>query len=524
MAAIHKSLSHLLAATLLAMGTVSAQDLEAALEADISAKRAELAKMRFAEFQPISVNGVKLDPMLVKRELIHLVGHRLVEAKVSEFFLEEQMQAALEGGRKPEEFEVTEAEVMADMAGVIAQAREQNPEIKFWDAIRAVYGMEKDVFMENTRKTKLFDKVFFPGSPENWPTITQEAIASQSSPGQGGADFWNALLGQTQGKEMPPFLLGMCRQWVLEQLRAWSEIEFPAHGLPPEICVRVNGRGWATEEAFEKVKASVFPQDMEQAMLEVVINEVIRQELVAKGAYLSDDEFAALFAAYRKIYDDTAFPLQQIVTAYKGYPSLEAYRRRWRLLRSYENLIEPETTDFALKEYGKKHVRFFRNASTNVDLIPFLGVDVDSGAWVPGGMDKARERAGAVMAQLEAGADFVEVLESKGEFFKTDEVRGRLGGKGYNQLRQAVFENEYNELQQGFSMAYFLYNDAEVGKTYGPLKSAKAWYVARINSRVPVQGVPEMAQESQRNLVKQDYVVHRFHRWANELIAKAKVE
>ncbi|MHC5062911.1 MAG: hypothetical protein ACYTG5_02920 [Planctomycetota bacterium] len=524
MVAIPKSLSLLLAASVFALGTVTAQDLEAALDADIAAKRAELVKLRFAELQPIQINGVELEPVLMKRELIHLVGHRLVEAKISEFFLEEQMQAAIEGGRKPEEFEVTEEEVMADMAGVIAQARASNPDIKFWDAIRAVYGMEKDVFMENTRKTKLFDKVFFPGNPEDWPTITQEAIASQSSPGQGGADFWNALLAQTQGKEMPPFLLSMCRQWVLDQLRAWSEIEFPAHGLPPEVCVRVNGRDWPTDEAFEQVKASVFPQDLERAMLEVIINEVVRQELVAKDAYLSDEEFTSLFSAYRKIYDDTAFPLQQIVTAYKGYPSLEAYRRRWRLIRSYENLIEAETTDYALKEYGKEHVRFFRNASTNVDLIPFLGVDVDSGAWVPGGMEKARERADAAMAEIEAGTDFVQVLESRGEFFKTDEVRGRLGGKGYNQLRQAVFENEFNELQQGFSMAYFLYNHAEVGKTYGPLKSVKAWYIARINSKVPVQGVPDMSQEGQRNLVKQDFVVHRFHRWANELIAKAKVE
>lgn len=128
------------------------------------------------------------------------------------------------------------------------------------------------------------------------------------------------------------------------------------------------------------------------------------------------------------------------------------------------------------------------------------------------------------MEAIEAGADFIEMLESRGEFYKTDEVRGRLGPKGYNQLRQGIFESEYTDLLQGNSMAYFLYFEADVGKVYGPLRGPKAWYLAHVNSRVPVQGTPDLSNPNQHKLVKQDYTVFSFQRWATEMIAKATIE
>ncbi len=128
------------------------------------------------------------------------------------------------------------------------------------------------------------------------------------------------------------------------------------------------------------------------------------------------------------------------------------------------------------------------------------------------------------MKEIEAGADFVDLLESRGEFFQTDEVRGRLGPKGYNPLRQGVFESEYTDLLQGYSIAKYLYFDADVGKVHGPLRGPKAWYLARINSRVPVQGAPDFSNPNQLKLVKQDYIVYSFQLWANEMIAKATVE
>ena len=48
MAATKKSLSLLFSLGVFAMGSVQAQDLEGALDADIASKRAELVKLRFA--------------------------------------------------------------------------------------------------------------------------------------------------------------------------------------------------------------------------------------------------------------------------------------------------------------------------------------------------------------------------------------------------------------------------------------------------------------------------------------------
>ena len=140
-------------------------------------------------------------------------------------------------------------------------------------------------------------------------------------------------------------------------------------------------------------------------------------------------------------------------------------------------------------------------------------------------MSEAKARADAVFADLkEKEISFDDALTKQGEFFVNDEKRGRLGFLPLNQLKQQLRESEYTQLLDGFSVSNYLFFEADVGKTHGPIAGPDGWFIARINSRTPPRRKVDVKNEKERELVTEDYINYRFFQWANEVIGRAKFE
>lgn len=480
----------------------------------------------------MKVNGKQLDPLEVMREAVYLAGGKLVEAKVANFFiLEELEKQVLSGRRKAEEFLVTEQQVIDELAPMKAEFESKNPGIPFWEVVRTQFGLSKETFMEQRKESILFDRVFFPGAPKNWPDITKEAIKAQTQSDQGPM-FLEKLEEATDGvdengnpKKLPEFWVNMMRQFVQKGLRSWSDVRYGSHGLPSETVLRVNDLEWSTQDAFDFIKKGLFVHDLERAMQEVAVREALRQELIAKGVYISDEEFTKRYDTYREPYDSTPFTVEVIATRFKGYPCLEAFRARWRLISSFSDLIKDEITDENLQAHADKRAAFFADGQCDVSVIPFQGRDKITGAWAPGGMDAAKERCEAVFAKMASGdLTFDKALEQHTEFFANDEKRGLLGMLPLNQLRQQLRENEFTQLLDGFAVADYLFFEAEVGKTIGPIAGPESWLICRVNSRSPARRKINVKVERERELVMEDFITARFLEWANGIIAKAKFE
>jgi hypothetical protein len=502
------------------------------LERQVGSLQDQLVSAHSQFLKGVKVNGTALDPKSVMREAIYLTGGKLVEAQVAQFFVVEEVRKQIESGQhKPEDFEVSEADVLKELEPKMSEFAVQHPGIDFWEVVRTQYGLNRETFLQQRRQAIVFDRVFFPGSPKNWPTITKEAIMSNTNSGQ-GPQFMeqlektaDAVDDKGNPRPLPEFWLQMMRQMVQKGLRNWSEIKYASNGLPPEIVLSVNGLEWRTDDAFEFVRKGLFVQDLERAMQEVVVREALRQELTKAGVYVSDEEFHTRYEAYRQPYDTTPFTVEVIATKFKGYPCLEAFRSRWRLMTSYGDLIKADLTDENLQAHADKHAAFFGDGSLNVDLIPFLGRDTQTFAWRPDGMQGAKTRCEAVFALLEKKEmTFDEALTTKGEYMANDDKRGRLGFLPLNQLKQQLRENEFSQLLDGYSVAEYLFYDAEVGKTIGPIQGADSWFIARVNSRTPAKKRLDAKNERDRELIREDYVGHRFMTWANEVMARTKIE
>ena len=502
------------------------------LKQEVDVLNDQLVDERAKLMRSLKVNGKELDPLEVMRECVYLAGGKLVEAKVANFFiLEEVMKQVNTGQRKADAFLVTEEEVLENLAPMQKEFATKNPGIDFWEVVRTQYGLNRETFLEQRKESILFDRVFFPGSPKDWPEITKEAIKAQTQSEQ-GPEFLKQLEKATEGvdengepKKLPEFWINMMRQFVTKGLRNWSDVRYASNGLPAETVLRVNDLEWGTQEAFDFIKKGLFVNDLERAMQEVAVREALRQVLVEKGVYIDDETFTQRYDEYREPYDSTPFTVEVIATRFKGYPCLEAFRARWRLISSYTDLIKDEITDENLQAHADKRAAFFADGQCDVSMIPFLARSQRTGAWTPGGMEEAKKRCEEVFAKLESGeVTFDQALEKHTEFFANDEKRGVLGLLPLNQLRQQLRENEFTQLLDGFSIAEHLFFDAEVGKTIGPIQGPETWMICRVNSRTPPRRKISVKVERERELVLEDYITYRFLEWANEVIAKAKFE
>lgn len=503
-----------------------------ALRREVDRLNDQLVEERARLLSDLRVNGKQLDPREVMREAVYLAGGKLVEAKVANFFILEELTKQVESGaRKAEEFVITDEEVIEKLGPMKSEFEVKNPGVDFWEVVRSQYGLSRETFLEQRKESEMFDRVFFPGAPKNWPDITKEAIKAQTQSDQGGK-FLEQLEKATEGtdengqpKKLPEFWVNMMRQFVQKGLRSWSDIRYASNGLAPDVVLKVNAYEWKTQEAFDFVKKGLFVQDLERAMQEVAVREALRQEIVGKGAWITDEEFQRRYDEYRQPYDSTPFTVEVIATRFKGYPCLEAFRSRWRLISSYTDMIKDEINDDNLQKHADLRGAFFADGQVDVTLLPFQARNPKTGAWEPDGMQKAKERCEAVFAALEKKEmTFDQAVEKHTEFFTNDEKRGKLGMLPLNQLRQQMRESEFTQLLDGFSLAEFLFFEAAVGKTIGPIASADGWFIARVNTRTPARRKIDVTNSRERDLVKEDYVTTRFFQWAAGVIARTKFE
>jgi hypothetical protein len=530
--------AHVLAAALAAAVAfpILAQDDPQAqikvLQREVNRLAEQLISERTKLLTELKVNGKTLDPREVMRETVYLAGGKLVEAKVANFFILEEIKKQVDSGqRKAEEFLVSEEDVMTQLAPMQTEFETKNPGVDFWEVVRAQFGLNKETFLAQRKESIQFDRVFFPGAPKDWPDITKEAIKAQTQSEQ-GPRFLEQLEKATEGvdekgqpKKLPEFWVNMMRQFVQKGLRSWSDIRYASNGLPPEIVLKVNDLEWSTTDAYEFIKQGLYVQDLERAMQEVAVREALRQELVAKNSFVSDEEFQRRYEEYRQPYDSTPFTVEVIATRFKGYPCLEAFRARWRLMTSFSDMIKADITDSNLQAHADKRNAFFADGQVDVNLIPFQARNPKTGAWEPGGMDAAKQRCEAVFAALEKKEmTFDQALDKHTEFFSNDDKRGRFGMLPLNQLRQQLRESEFTQLLDGFSLAEHLFFDAEVGKTVGPIAGADGWFIVRVNARSPARRKIDVKVERERELVREDYVTCRFFEWASGVIARAKFE
>ena len=129
------------------------QDQVKTLRRDVARLTEQLVDERTKLLMDLRVNGKQLDPKEVMREAVYLTGGKLVEAKVSSFFILEELKKQVDSGqRKAEEFLVSDDDVATKLAPMKAEFETKNPGVDFWEVVRSQYGLSKDTFLEQQKR------------------------------------------------------------------------------------------------------------------------------------------------------------------------------------------------------------------------------------------------------------------------------------------------------------------------------------------------------------------------------------
>ncbi len=497
--------------------------------------------------QELVVNGETIPDAVVRRELLYARGNTQLESKKLDVYLQQEIRRQIAEGADPEKFGIAREQVQKSREEALQKMRETYPDMTPEDVL-GNNGMDMRLFTDSIEQTQLFDIVFLPDNPNDWPETT---VALMDSSGGGAIveqlrQSWEQReqAEQTEGPQ-PENEQGnamwktIMRQLVIQGLRKDVVVKTAVDGLPPEICMVVNGQEVRTDEMYDRISGLVTEEDLRRTRYWLAKTTALRQDLERSEHYLSDEEYAQAFTAHEEPYVGTPFPIEVIALGFNRFPSMDAYKRYFRLKESYERSIAAEITDEALRGHLERANPMLGLARVDTQVILCSAYDFKRGKWMEGGWERAAQRATEAAQKLAAGAEWDAILEEYSDYWDaptpTNQApgqpqppqrknKGRFGPQNRNELLKTVGESEYELFLIGSSITDHVFFDQEPGTIAGPLKGVHGWYITRVVSRTQPAQEMSLEDEQKRSLVEQDYLSCRFNEYAEEVLREASVQ
>src|SRR5262249_51814234 len=199
----------------------------------------------------------------------------------------------------------------------------------------------------------------------------------------------------------------------------------------------VNGRIVVVADLVRTAQEAGIADDrIARHCLEQLVLTVLREQLEKKKAWLDDDDYKAAYADYAEPYDKTPFTVKVIATRFKGYPSLEDFQQRWRVVESVARSLPKDAFD---------DKALAAEADRSRDLLSGSGIEVE--LWfheAKAGSQGQRDFA-AALQKAEATRAAVATAKDGKAALAEDVVHSHLGVDMpvlLNPLRQQLRESE----------------------------------------------------------------------------------
>ena len=485
--------------------------------------------------KPLSVHGVTITPGRVRQALVLRHGRLQLDSRRLDLMIDAELEARRARGEDVASVEPNAEEIDVAVQAVIDGVRAQYPNLSV-DDVLASNNLSSESLRRQMVQTKRFDKVFLP-SDRDWPAVTTEALSATMEPAMiaqiketmsasqdaaGGAQMWSQMV----------------RQMIVQNLLKNSVVETPVDGLPDAVAQRVNGRDTLVAEVWDEVKPLVHPEDVRRIRQFLARMEAARQDLFAKGAWLTDDEFQAVYDKEAAVGAGGPFNIDMVVLTMKRFPDMNSYKAVLRGQRSYEKMIQDQITEEELTNWVGRAGRLLGLGEVTTEIIHIAAYDHTVGAWHDNGWAAAQERADQMVEQLveSEGADWDRLLEENSDFYDPPvpaaaqqqpgqqlKNKGRFGSIHRNLLMQMLGESEYTVFVDGYSIADEVYYHQNVGSIDGPFKGKYGYYITRVDGRSGAKKPITLADENMRSMVLEDYVMQHFVVYAQQMLEQAEV-
>ncbi len=494
----------------------------------------------------IVVNGEVISGQAILREMVYRIGSRELESRKLEIFIQKELERR---ELAASDF-VSDEEVEELFERQLAQIDEEYKGKVSQETVLKTNRLSVGSVRKSTKLSLLFNRVFLPDNPSEWPDISRSALIDTMDDEQGELFFDKMQEGyqlrQSQGETTDSsqgqmMFNAFLRQPIIAALAEQAQILTPSDGIPDRLAMTVYDVEVTTDEMFERIKANAaIPAiEWERTRMWLAKMTAVRQDLQARGHYLDDERFGRIWADLEAQYAGSIVPIEQLAMGIKRFPSLDSYRLFERALKSYERSIADEITDADLSGHLYRATRLLGLEQVDLDVILLSAYGFEAGEWIEDGWEKARSRATEVARKLGDGEDWDVLLEQYSDFWDppvpaskqgqqgtTTMMRrkGRLGFRNRNTLMPLLDESAYICFLAGHSVTDTVFFEQEVDTVAGPYRGPYGYYITRVNARKPPTKAFGLDDPIQRKSVRQDYVDVRFAEYASGLIEKAAIQ
>ena len=512
---------------------------------------------------PLVVNGKRVPDTEIERFLCFSLGAHQVDQAKFQIILEQEIARRKEAGEDVSKYAVSDEEADRVFKEEVDDFELDYPTLDVETEISRAY-LSPELYREQSRQTILFDKLFMPDDPDQWPPLTREVLIEF-----GGPSFIDDAKTSYEARKkrqvdegldrLPPddpIYVDTVRSVITQALNKFVTVEVDPEVLDPDVLMTVESQpiqvqriwseiaGYATPDLLDAAKRFValealYKDYLSQQQVEQQVEEEGEQKTVMVPAWLSfadfeqewtDWEHASSFNEHMS--NNEMFALQVL-----GFPSLDAFGRYMRISESYKRTIADQLADDELMKSYLPNVNPITGAAQcNVEVILVSAYDFANVRWKDDGWAGAKQRADELKQQLDQGADWTQTLELHSEFWDPPMPerhntpvfsllnKGKFGSQTRNRLINYMGESEYLSFLYGPSITDHIFFEQPVGSIEGPFKGPKGYYITRLLSRGSPNSLLDMNVPVHRQLVETYYLRNELVHKSEELLAKAQEE
>lgn len=390
--------------------------------------------------EPLSVNGVRISDMAIKRFLVYGPGRNALDARKLQILMDHERELRRSGVREEVAAEMggagdaeIEAEVEKrmerfnfDPAGLERRLTrekdsfaERYPTLDHEVELERAYG-SGDWYRDQVRQTMEFDQLFFPDHPDTWPELSIEAVHANSPQVDLIADYakyyeQRLAIAEETGKPIEPeqeMMMQLLRDFVMGALWTLADVKTGTQGIPENLAMVIDGGDWRaeieTQDVYDEMKDSFTEADITNAKRALALMEAARQKLEAAETLMPDEEFRTMVSDMRTQMEGGMFNMDFMALQGHGFPSAEAYEEHLRLVESYKRMVADKMEigdDGTLTPELQAHMPIANGimglAKSHADILLVSAFDFPNNRWKENGWQTAYDRSMQLRAEID---------------------------------------------------------------------------------------------------------------------------
>lgn len=493
---------------------------------------------------PLKVEGREIPELEIKRFLAHGLGAKQLDRDKFQIIIENELQRRKAAGEDISKFRPTKADIDKKIEKDRVDFLLRYPTLDFAIECGRAY-LSVDLYREQAEQAMMFDRIFTPDDPDQWPPLTREVITAEGD-GPGLIDDakesyekrkqYAAEQGQTEVPPDDPIWVDYMRNVVLEALMGFSAVETNPEKLQPGWLASVDGQPVMIEQVYQRIRPHVTPDLVSDARKFLAIKALAEADFAKKGVLESRETFEKTFDP-GNTFAETLVKYGMLAVSVQGFPSMESWVDYMRWFHSYQKVIADDLKDDAklMTVLGPCNA-MTAAAKVNVEVILASAYDDPNNRWRENGWAYAEQRAKEIRKELDGGADWKATLENKSEFWDPPmpdvgqkpqygfNFKGAFGEQTHNQLLGFLRESEYRVLLDANSVTDYIFFKQRPGTIEGPLKGVRGYYISRVTGTTPPMKPLNMKDPAHRDLVTTHYTRAKLFAYLQDLLSKGIAE